>query len=192
MSAVLRRWLALAAVVLLGVAGVAASAASGGDRSGRFGADLEGYQEVPAVSTAAGGTFRAQVNRAGTEVRWRLTYSGLESNVLMAHIHFGQEAVNGGVAVWLCTTASAPLPAPAGTPTCPQAGTVTGTLTAAGVVGPAVQGIGPGQLAELLAAMQSEVAYANVHSTTFPGGEIRGQVEANGSDDEDNGRDDDD
>lgn len=191
MSAVLRRWLALAAVVLLGVAGVAASAASGGDRSGRFVADLQGYQEVPAVSTAAGGTFRAYVNRAGTEVRWQLTYSGLESNVLMAHIHFGQEAVNGGVAVWLCTT-SPQLGAPPGTPTCPQAGTVTGTLTAAGVVGPATQGIGPGQLAELLAAMQSEVAYANVHSTTFQGGEIRGQVEANGSDHEGNGRDDDD
>lgn len=192
MSAVLRRWLALAAVVLLGVAGVAASAASGGDRSARFVADLEGYQEVPAVSTAAGGTFRAHVNRAGTEVRWRLQYAGLEGTVQQAHIHFGQEAVNGGVSVWLCTTAAV-TGAPAGTPTCPASGTVTGTLTAGGVVGPAVQGIAAGELAELLAAMQAEVAYANVHSAMFPGGEIRGQVEGHGGDhhDDDNGRDDD-
>lgn len=190
MSAVLRRWLALAAVVLLGVAGVAASAASGGDRSARFVADLEGYQEVPAVSTAAGGTFRAQVNRAGTEVRWRLQYTGLQGTVQQAHIHFGQEAVIGGVSVWLCTTAAV-TGAPAGTPTCPASGTVTGTLTAGGVVGPAAQGIAAGELAELLAAMQAEVAYANVHSATFPGGEIRGQVEAHGSDGDDDAADDD-
>lgn len=186
----LRRWLALAAVVLLGVAGVAASAASGGDRSGRFVADLEGYQEVPAVSTAAGGAFRAHVNRAGTEVRWQLQYAGLEGTVQQAHIHFGQEAVIGDVSVWLCTTAAV-TGAPAGTPTCPASGTVTGTLTAGGVVGPAAQGIGAGELAELLAAMQAEVAYANVHSSKFPGGEIRGQIGARGGDRDDNGRDDD-
>lgn len=47
----------------------------------------------------------------------------------------------------------------------------------AGVVGPSGQGIAAGELSELLAAMKAEVAHANVHSTTFPGGEIRGQVE---------------
>jgi hypothetical protein len=186
MTAVLRRWVALVAVVVLGTTGIAVSAASGGDRSTRFSADLEGFQEVPAVSTVAGGSFRAKVSSAGDSVRWRLRYSGLESPVLMAHVHVGQEAVNGGVSVWLCTTPGAPLVAPAGTPTCPgpTGGTVSGTLTSAGVVGPAGQGIAAGELGELLAAMKAEVAYANVHSTTFPGGEIRGQVEDHEDDDD--------
>lgn len=178
--------MALVAVVLLGITGIAASAASGGDRSARFSADLEGFQEVPAVSTVAGGSFRAQVSSAGDSVSWRLRYSGLGSPVLMAHVHFGQEAVNGGVSVWLCTTSGAPLTAPPGTPTCPgpTGGTISGTLTSAGVVGPSGQGIAAGELGELLAAMEAEVAYANVHSMTFPGGEIRGQVEDHEDDDD--------
>jgi hypothetical protein len=181
MTAVLRRRVALAAVVLLGVAGITASAATGGDRSARFTADLEGYQEVPAVSTAAGGSFRATLNGAGSSVSWRLRYSGLEGAVQQAHIHFGQEAVNGGIAVWFCSNLGN---APAGTPACPASGTVTGTFTASGVVGPAAQGIAAGELGELLAAMQAEVAYANVHSDRHPGGEIRGQVESHEDDDD--------
>ncbi len=173
MTAVLRRSVASAAVVVLGIAGVAASAASGGDRSGRFSADLEGYQEVPAVSTVAGGSFRARADHSGTSVRWRLRYAGLEAPVQQAHIHFGQESVNGGVSVFLCSNLGN---APAGTQTCPPSGAVSGTFTSAGVIGPSAQGIAAGELAELLSALRAGVAYANVHSEKFPGGEIRGQV----------------
>lgn len=60
-------------------------------------------------------------------------------------------------------------------PTCPQSGTVTGLLTQANVVGPAGQGIAPAQFAEIVAAIRAGAAYVNVHSSTFPGGEIRGQ-----------------
>ena len=46
-------------------------------------------------------------------------------------------------------------------------------------VGPpptAGQGIEPGNLAEILAAMRAGHAYANVHTTKWPGGEIRAQL----------------
>ncbi|HYV06332.1 MAG TPA: CHRD domain-containing protein [Blastocatellia bacterium] len=33
-----------------------------------------------------------------------------------------------------------------------------------------------GEFAEVLAAMRAGTVYVNVHSTVFPGGEIRGQL----------------
>jgi hypothetical protein len=44
------------------------------------------------------------------------------------------------------------------------------------VVGPTGQGIGPQEFDELLRAIRAGVTYANVHSTTFGGGEIRAQL----------------
>jgi hypothetical protein len=69
---------------------------------------------------------------------------------------------------------------PAGTPTCPTTnpGEVSGTLGAADVIGPALQGITAGQFSELLAAIRADSTYANVHSTVYPMGEIRNQLSA--------------
>ncbi len=79
--------------------------------------------------------------------------------------------------------AATPVPGvtpPAGTQACPPSpATVTGTLTAANVVGPAGQGIAAGEFAELIRAIRAGKTYANVHSTKFPGGEIRSQIEGN-------------
>ena len=44
------------------------------------------------------------------------------------------------------------------------------------MVGPAEQGIPPAQFAEVVAAIRAGIAYVNVHSATFLGGEIRGQL----------------
>jgi hypothetical protein len=44
------------------------------------------------------------------------------------------------------------------------------------VIGPAGQGIAAGEFAEIVRAIRAGRAYANVHSTKFPGGEIRGQI----------------
>jgi hypothetical protein len=136
---------------------------------------LTSYEEVPALSTAASGSFRAFINDAAGTIRYRLSYSGLEGEVAMGHIHFGQLSVNGGIGVWLCQTAN--FVDPTGlAPPCVQSGTVTGLLTEANVVGPAGQGIPPAQFAELVAAIRAGVAYVNVHSSAFLGGEIRGQL----------------
>ena len=55
---------------------------------------------------------------------------------------------------------------------------MTGTITAAGVVGPAAQNISPGDFAGVIAALASNTAYGNIHTKQFPAGEIRGQVHA--------------
>ena len=75
---------------------------------------------------------------------------------------------------FLCGTATNP--GPAGTPPCPASGQVERTITAASVIGPDGQGIEPGAFAEAVAAIRNGVAYANVHTTKWPGGEIRGQL----------------
>jgi hypothetical protein len=94
------------------------------------------------------------------------------------HIHFGQSGVNGGVIVYLCQTEA--FPDPTGlAPTCPQEGTVTGTLTAANIAGAPEQLLDVGEFDELMTAMQAGVTYVNVHTEAEEGldrGEIRGQV----------------
>src|SRR5438876_104809 len=73
-------------------------------------ADLNGFQEVPAVSTAATGTFRAQIDPTGNTLTFELSYQALAGNAQEAHIHFGQPAVNGGVSVFLCSNMPNPPP----------------------------------------------------------------------------------
>jgi len=104
-----------------------------------------------------------------------LSYSDLDTAIQQAHIHFGQKAVNGGIVLFLCSN----IGGPAGTPACPlppAPGVVTRTLTSADVIGPAGQGIAAGELLEVIDAIRAGAAYCDVHTTTFPGGEIRGQI----------------
>lgn len=148
----------------------------GHDRDGRFTvrADLEGFQEVPAVSTVASGRFRAFVDSKANTITWKLNYEGLEGAVQQAHVHFGQLSVNGGVSFFLCSNLGN---GPAGTQTCPEGpAELTGVITPELVVGPTVTGIEAGAMAEIVAAIRNGTAYANVHSAKWPGGEIRGQL----------------
>ncbi|MCW5632520.1 MAG: CHRD domain-containing protein [Rubrivivax sp.] len=145
------------------------------DDDDEFEATLRGYSEVPAVSSVARGRFKARLDKASQTLRYELTYSGLEGDVRQAHIHFGQHHTNGGIMVWLCQT-SANVDPTGLSPVCPQAGSVTGTLSAANVIGPSGQGVAANEFAEFLAALRAGAGYVNVHSTKFPGGEIRGQV----------------
>jgi hypothetical protein len=159
---------------------VAAYALAGGSGPGfnHLSATLSGYQEVPAISTAGTADFTADVAQDGQSVSWQMTYSGIEGNVLQSHIHFGQKSVNGGIAVFLCTNLGN---GPAGTQACPQQGTIRGTFGPSDVIGPTAQGISAGQWDELLAAIDAGKAYANIHSSIWPGGEIRAQLNERGN-----------
>ena len=178
---------AVAVVACATAAGTVAVAGGGQDIS----EELSGYEEVPAISTGGSGTFQAEIN--GNAIRYKLSYAGIEGGrVTQAHIHLGQRAVNGGISVFLCTNIGGAPTGAAGAQPCPSpAGEVTGTLRAADVIGPAGQGIAAGEFAELLRAIKAGVTYANVHSTTFSGGEIRAQLE-NGEDEDEGGEEDDD
>jgi hypothetical protein len=135
-----------------------------------------GYLEAPPISTAASGTFNATIDDEANEIHYTLSFSGLEGDVRQSHIHFGQRGVSAGIAAWLCETTFNPSPTGPATPDCPQSGTVTGTIGPGDVIGPGGQGIAAGEFGELVDALRAGRAYANVHSSKFPGGEIRGQI----------------
>jgi hypothetical protein len=136
---------------------------------------LSGYQEDPLVlSTTGKGLFLARIDDRKQEITYRLSYSSLVGDVLQAHIHLGGTHQSGGISVFLCSNLGN---GPAGTQACPAApATITGTIRPADVVGPANQGIAAQEFGELVAAIRAGVTYVNVHSATYPGGEIRGQL----------------
>ena len=162
-------------------------------RAQEYSAKFSGFQEVGGVGAGETGailstgqaTLKLTLDQAAQTLTYKLTYSGL-TNVLQSHIHFGKEHVAGGIMVFFCSNLGN---GPAGTPTCPDdtSGevTVTGTITAAGVVGPTAQNITPGDFAGVVAALASNTAYGNIHTKQFPAGEIRGQVHAERRDKDD-------
>jgi hypothetical protein len=159
---------------------VGSIAVAGGGKSNVRADPLSGYFEgAPPgpLSTTGNGTFEATIDDQAQEIHYTLTYSDLEGAVQQAHIHFGHRDVNGGISAFFCTNLGN---GPAGTQPCPAPpATVTGTIRPGDVIGPAGQGIEPGAFDELVAAIRAGKTYANVHTTKWPGGEIRGQVNDN-------------
>lgn len=138
---------------------------------------LSGYQEVPSsLSSGGAAEFEADIrdSREGPRIAWKLSYNnGFSSTVQQAHIHFGQRHTNGGISIFLCTNLGN---GPAGTQACPVGpATLEGEAAAGDVIGPAGQLIAAGEIEEIVAAIRAGVAYVNIHTTMFPGGEIRGQ-----------------
>jgi hypothetical protein len=147
------------------------------DNGHNFHAKLVGVNEVPLTLSGASGDLKLTVNHNETSVHFVLTYKGLQTTVLFSHIHVGQPNVNGGVTVFFCGGG--------GRPACPQVqpATVEGDFTAADVMALSSQQLPAGDLALLLQAIRDGKTYANVHTMSSMGGEIRGQI---GTGDEDN------
>jgi len=131
-------------------------------------ARLLGINEVPAIYSNGKGDFLARVSNDRTSISYELSYSDLDGVANVAHIHIGQPGVNGNVVIDLCGVGNKP--------PCPASGTVSGTIVASDVIARPAQGISAGDLNKVLFLIRKGVAYANVHSDRFPGGEIRGQV----------------
>ena len=88
-------------------------------------------------------------------------------NATMSHIHAGAAGVNGGIVVLL-------FPVP---PATPKVGSFTGILAEGDFNAANLTGSLAGQpLSTLIAMMINGTSYVNVHTTQFPGGEIRGQI----------------
>ena len=147
-------------------------------------ARLMGLNEVPPINTAATGSFKATIESNGS-ITFTETYKDLTANPTVSHIHFGPSRVAGGVMIFLCGGGNQP--------SCPAAksGTITGTIVAANVTGPTGQGVSPGDLDSALRLVRRGSGYVNLHTSTFPAGEIRGQVVVHHGDDR-RGRDEDD
>ena len=147
----------------------------------RFSAKFSGFEEVGGLGAGQTGailsggtaTLDLELDRQAQTLDYTLTFSGTNAAVTQSHIHFGKRHVGGGIIVFLCSNLGN---GPAGTPACPAEGAVTGTLMPASVVGPAAQGIAVGNFAGLVEALDNDTAYGNIHTTTFPAGEIRGQI----------------
>ena len=174
----------IAAVALVG-AGLTITARAD-RRQVNLRADLRGLNEVPPTTSRAQATFRATLDQDAQTITFTLDFQNLTAAPGAAHVHFGPPRVNGGVMFFFCGGG--------GKPACPTttSGTVTGTVAAADIVGPAAQGVTAGDFADAVRAIATGNAYANMHTATFPGGEIRGLVRASGLDrDGDDDRDDD-
>jgi hypothetical protein len=136
-----------------------------------------------AILSDGTGTLQLNLDKNSKTATFTLTYNNVGSTqpktgtVTQAHIHFGKNHVSGGILVFFCTNL-APPPAPAPTPpACPlNTGTVTGTLVPASVLAIAGQNVVAGDFDALADALTSNTAYANIHTTALPAGEIRGQV----------------
>jgi hypothetical protein len=124
--------------------------------------------ETAAVETLGQGQVKLQVSDDGLSVHYRLIVANIR-NVTMAHIHIADiPGGTGGVAVWLYPS----MPPPAQIPGRTQGVLGHGMFTAANLMGP-LSGM---SIADLVTAIHEGRAYVNVHTSAFPGGEIRGYL----------------
>jgi hypothetical protein len=142
-----------------------------------------------AVLSDGTGTLELDLDEKAGTATWTLTYSNVGTTppktgtVSQAHIHFGKSRDSGGILVFFCTNLTPPVGAPLPKPCPSPSGTVSGTWTSADIVAIAGQNVVAGNFDALVDALESNTAYANIHTTSgttpdtaFPAGEIRGQI----------------
>lgn len=132
-----------------------------------FTAHLWGDQEVPPRETLAQGQAIFKLSKDGTELSYKLIVANLDS-ITMAHIHLAPVGSNGGVVAWLY---------PSAPPASLIPGTTNGILAQGVLTDASLVGALDGQtLEDLVEEFLNGNAYVNVHTTLYPGGEIRGQI----------------
>jgi hypothetical protein len=156
-----RQVVILSMVMAVALTGVGCQ--KGTDDAEVFQATLSGANEVPARSTAASGAMGFVVR--GNRVDYSIEIHGLNA-LVGGHIHSGAAGVNGPIRIAL-------YPGPGANFSANPLSGVDGQLYEGSFEASDVVGISYDQL---LSEMRAGTAYGNVHSTVFPGGEIRGQV----------------
>ena len=144
--------LILAAVSLLAIVPVAVSGASDEVFTGTF----SGAQEVPPVTTSAGGTVYVFINPSATEIKYAVSYTGLSGPLVAAHIHAGAPGVSGQIML----------------PLTPGPSTMFGSLTQANFQSTSAAPT----WAAGLNLIRTGNAYVNLHTAAHPAGEIRAQL----------------
>ncbi len=133
-----------------------------------FGTHLTGDAERPTPNNSrAQGQAVFQLSADGSSLHFRLNVANIV-NVTQAHIHRGPITGTGGVVAWLYPSGPPATLIPGRT----QGTLGEGTISAASLVG-SLAGM---SLSALIAEMEAGNAYVNVHTSQFPPGEIRGQI----------------
>jgi CHRD domain len=135
--------------------------------SNNFQAHLNGGGEVPPTNTKAQGEATFNLSKDGNSIHYKLTVANIE-NVTMSHIHEGVTGANGPVVVWLYPSTPPPVLKPGRS----DGVLAEGTITSANLTGP----LTGKSITDLLNDLKSGNAYVNVHTSQYPGGEIRGQI----------------
>ncbi|MGQ7869450.1 CHRD domain-containing protein [Sunxiuqinia sp. sy24] len=137
-----------------------------------FRAHLSSGQEVAAVPVESMATGQAifQLSKDGMSLHYKLIVANIE-DVLMAHIHMAPAGANGGVVAWLY---------PSGPPPALLVGTTNGVLAEGTLMADDLVGSLAGMtLHDLIDSIKNGETYVNVHTSSYPGGEIRGQISGN-------------
>ncbi len=141
-----------------------------------FVVSLNGANEIPATGSPGTGQATIVLDPTAQTLQLNVTFSGLEANDTAAHIHCCLPSPffvgNVGVATTVPAFPGFPLGVTAGSYTSPVF-----DLTAATIYNPAfvtAEGGIPQAEAALVAGIENGETYLNIHTTLFPGGEIRG------------------
>jgi hypothetical protein len=120
-----------------------------------FNAHLTGAQEVPPKESDAVGQVILKLSKDGTEISYKLIVANIV-NVTAAHIHMAPIGTNGGVVFPLYTS-----------------GLIEGKTN--GILAEGVLAVNH----SFIESMMEGNTYVNVHTSTNPSGEIRGQISMN-------------
>jgi hypothetical protein len=141
-----------------------------------FTAALSGANENPANNSGGTGLATVVLDPTAQTLTVSATFSGLGSNAMAAHIHCCAASPFDNTNIGVATT----LPAFPGFPLGGTSGTyapMTFDLTASLIYNPAfvtAQGGLANAEAALIAGIEGERTYFNIHTVNFGGGEIRG------------------
>src|SRR5262245_3338058 len=158
--------------IILAVAATALGFASSAHAATYF-ATLSGANENPATGSPGTGTATVILDTTAHTLQVVVAFSGLTSNTTAAHIHCCVTPPgNAGVATTTPTFAGFPLGVTSGTYNQTFNTLVAGTWNPAFIT--ANGGTPASAEATLAAGLAAGLAYLNIHTTTNPGGEIRG------------------
>lgn len=126
-------------------------------------ATLGGGDETPILLSGAAGTAEVAIDTAAKEFAVTLRIFNIPTTTTAGHIHVGAKGIAGPVVI--------DFPAIAG-----RLGDFVTSFRVGEASFRANAAIGINSIDDVIQAVANGNAYVNIHTTTFPGGEIRGQL----------------
>ena len=154
--------LILAAIMSISVSVVFTNQVNAQQQNG-YVTTLNGKNEVPShADVTATGISGFIVNSGNSKVWYQIEAEGLNGVITQAHIHSGKVGENGAVVATLFKG---------------NKDTVNGALVQGSITADKLEGPLKGKsISDLIDLFDDASAYVNVHTETFPDGEIRGQI----------------